>query len=156
MSSVALAKEGQSHRLKSFESTFARLELRPSPFRLWRAGRLALGPQSRVIERDLVLDAREASEIKKWPADGLRHSWGTYRFALICRARSFIRRLSGNSWRRTNGNKILPLVDEVKLLAIFYLYHAGRASCDGCSRLAAEEASQTRWTDSRQHWNQTG
>jgi hypothetical protein len=35
-----------------------------------------------LIERDLAVEAREAAGIKKWPADGLRHSWVTYRFAL--------------------------------------------------------------------------
>jgi integrase len=39
-------------------------------------------PLSEMIERDLALEAREAAGIKKWPADGLRHSWVTYRFAL--------------------------------------------------------------------------
>ena len=28
-----------------------------------------------LIERDLAVEAREAAGIKKWPADGLRHSW---------------------------------------------------------------------------------
>ncbi len=35
-----------------------------------------------AIERDLTVAAREAAGIKKWPADALRHSWVTYRFAL--------------------------------------------------------------------------
>ena len=39
-------------------------------------------PLSEMIERDLAVEAREAAGIKKWPADGLRHSWVTYRFAL--------------------------------------------------------------------------
>jgi len=39
-------------------------------------------PLSIAIERDLVLAARKAAGIKKWPVDGLRHSWVTYRFAL--------------------------------------------------------------------------
>jgi hypothetical protein len=39
-------------------------------------------PLSEMIERDLAVAAREAAGIKKWPADGLRHSWVTYRFAL--------------------------------------------------------------------------
>ena len=33
-------------------------------------------------ERELVLAAREKAEIKDWPADALRHSWVSYRFAL--------------------------------------------------------------------------
>ena len=33
-------------------------------------------------ERKLFLAAREAAGIKTWPADALRHSWVTYRFAL--------------------------------------------------------------------------
>ena len=39
-------------------------------------------PVSDAIGRDLFVAAREAAGIKKWPADGLRHSWVTYRFAL--------------------------------------------------------------------------
>lgn len=39
-------------------------------------------PVSPAIERDLVLAARDAAGIKTWPADGLRHSWVSYRFAL--------------------------------------------------------------------------
>ncbi len=39
-------------------------------------------PLSDAIERDLALAAREAAGIKTWPADALRHSWVTYRFAL--------------------------------------------------------------------------
>ena len=35
-----------------------------------------------MIEHDLVLDARDAAGIKKWPPDGLRHSWVAHRFAL--------------------------------------------------------------------------
>jgi len=37
---------------------------------------------SPAIERDLIVAAREAAGIKTWPADALRHSWVTYRFAL--------------------------------------------------------------------------
>jgi hypothetical protein len=37
---------------------------------------------SPAIERDLIVAARVAAGIKKWPADALRHSWVTYRFAL--------------------------------------------------------------------------
>jgi integrase len=39
-------------------------------------------PVSDAIGRDLTLAAREAAGIKEWPADALRHSWVTYRFAL--------------------------------------------------------------------------
>lgn len=37
---------------------------------------------SPAIERDLTLAARKAAGIKVWPADALRHSWVTYRYAL--------------------------------------------------------------------------
>jgi integrase len=39
-------------------------------------------PVSDAIGRDLFVAAREAAGIKTWPADALRHSWVTYRFAL--------------------------------------------------------------------------
>jgi integrase len=39
-------------------------------------------PISLAIERNLVLAARKAAGLKRWPVDGLRHSWVTYRFAL--------------------------------------------------------------------------
>jgi len=39
-------------------------------------------PLSEMIERGLAIEAREAAGIKTWPADGLRHSWVSYRFAL--------------------------------------------------------------------------
>ena len=39
-------------------------------------------PVSDAIGRGLSLAAREAAGIKKWPADALRHSWVSYRFAL--------------------------------------------------------------------------
>jgi len=34
------------------------------------------------LERKLTLEARSAAGITEWPADGLRHSWVTYRYAL--------------------------------------------------------------------------
>jgi integrase len=39
-------------------------------------------PLSVAIERELTQGARNAAGIKTWPADALRHSWVTYRFAL--------------------------------------------------------------------------